>query len=109
MGVYNRAPLAFERGRGVRLWGDDGRDYLDCVAGTAVNGLGHCHPRLVKALEEQAACITHDQDALVLDDGHSTSIVQALTSGYSADLVQALSATPQAGAGYYSPYVASVL
>ena len=64
---------------------------------------------LQKALEEQAACITHDQDALVLDDGHSTSIVQALTSGYSADLVQALSATPQAGAGYYSPYVASVL
>ena len=64
---------------------------------------------LQRALEEQAACITHDQDALVLDDGHSSSIVQALTSGYSADLVQALSATPQAGAGYYSPYVASVL
>ena len=64
---------------------------------------------LQKALEEQAACITQGQDALVLDDGHSTSIVQALTSGYSADLVQALSATPQAGAGYYSPYVASVL
>ena len=59
MGVYNRAPLAFERGRGVRLWGDDGRDYLDCVAGIAVNGLGHCHPRLVKALEEQAGKLWH--------------------------------------------------
>lgn len=64
---------------------------------------------LQKALEEQAACLTHDQDAMVLDDGHSTSIVQALTSGYSADLVQALSTTPQAGGGYFSPYVASVL
>jgi acetylornithine/N-succinyldiaminopimelate aminotransferase len=59
MGVYNRAPLAFERGRGVRLWTGDGRDYLDCVAGIAVNGLGHCHPRLVKALEEQAEKLWH--------------------------------------------------
>ena len=59
MGVYSRAPLAFERGRGVRLWGDDGREYLDCVAGIAVNGLGHCHPRLVKALEEQAEKLWH--------------------------------------------------
>ena len=59
MGVYNRAPLAFERGRGVRLYGDDGRDYLDCVAGIAVNGLGHCHPRLVKTLEEQAEKLWH--------------------------------------------------
>ena len=59
MGVYQRAPLAFERGRGVRLWGDDGRDYLDCVAGIAVNGLGHCHPRLVKTLEEQAEKLWH--------------------------------------------------
>ena len=72
MGVYNRAPLAFERGRGVRLYGDDGRDYLDCVAGIAVNGLGHCHPRLVKTLEEQAEKLWHvsniyripDQEAL---------------------------------------------
>jgi acetylornithine/N-succinyldiaminopimelate aminotransferase len=59
MGVYQRAPLAFERGRGVRLWADDGRDYLDCVAGIAVNGLGHCHPRLVKTLEEQAEKLWH--------------------------------------------------
>jgi acetylornithine/N-succinyldiaminopimelate aminotransferase len=59
MGVYQRAPLAFERGEGVRLYGDDGRAYLDCVAGIAVNGLGHCHPRLVKALNEQGAKLWH--------------------------------------------------
>ena len=59
MGVYSRAPLAFERGRGVRLYGDDGRDYLDCVAGIAVNGLGHCHPRLVETLKQQAETLWH--------------------------------------------------
>ena len=59
MGVYQRAPLAFERGEGVRLWGDDGREYLDCVAGIAVNGLGHCHPRLVKTLHDQAEKLWH--------------------------------------------------
>ena len=59
MGVYQRAPLSFERGQGVRLYGDDGRDYLDCVAGIAVNGLGHCHPRLVQALNEQGSKLWH--------------------------------------------------
>ncbi len=59
MGVYQRAPLAFERGQGVRLWGDDGREYLDCVAGIAVNGLGHCHPRLVQTLKDQAEKLWH--------------------------------------------------
>ncbi len=59
MGVYQRAPLAFERGEGVRLYGDDGRDYLDCVAGIAVNGLGHCHPRLVQTLKDQADKLWH--------------------------------------------------
>jgi len=64
---------------------------------------------LLKATEMQAACLTQGQDSLVLSDSHSTSMVQALTSGYSAQLVQELSATPQAGGGYFSPYVASVL
>ena len=59
MGVYNRAPLAFVRGEGVRLYGDDGRDYLDCVAGIAVNGLGHCHPRLVQTLKDQGEKLWH--------------------------------------------------
>jgi hypothetical protein len=64
---------------------------------------------LQKATDLQAACLTQGQDSLVLSDSHSTSMVQALTSGYSAQLVQELSATPQAGGGYFSPYVASVL
>ena len=59
MGVYNRAPLAVERGEGVRLWDEDGREYLDCVAGIATNGLGHCHPALVATLKEQGEKLWH--------------------------------------------------
>ena len=52
MGVYNRAPLAFERGEGSRLFSTDGEVYLDCVAGIATDALGHAHPALVAALTE---------------------------------------------------------
>jgi hypothetical protein len=64
---------------------------------------------LTKTADTQASCLTQGQDSLVLNDGHSTSMVQALSSGYSAELIQQLSATPQAGGGYFSPYIASVL
>lgn len=64
---------------------------------------------LLKTTDLQAACLTQGQDSLVLSDSHSTSMVQALTSGYSAQLVKELSATPEAGGGYFSPYVSSVL
>ena len=59
MGVYNRPTLAFERGAGVRLYSTDGDEYLDCVAGIAVNGLGHAHPKLVQALKDQAEKLWH--------------------------------------------------
>jgi acetylornithine/N-succinyldiaminopimelate aminotransferase len=59
MGVYNRPTLAFERGVGVRLYSTEGEEYLDCVAGIAVNGLGHAHPRLVQALKDQGEKLWH--------------------------------------------------
>ena len=59
MPTYARADLAFERGEGVYLFTDDGRRFLDFAAGVAVNALGHCHPRLVKALTEQAGRVWH--------------------------------------------------
>lgn len=59
MGVYNRAPLAFERGEGARLYGTNGETYLDCVGGIATDALGHCNPILVKALTEQANKLWH--------------------------------------------------
>ncbi|MGH8461104.1 MAG: hypothetical protein ACRESS_05820 [Stenotrophobium sp.] len=59
--------------------------------------------------ELQASCLMQDQNSLILNDGHSTSIVEALTSGPGSDLLLEVSATQQLGYGYYSPYVASVL
>ncbi len=59
LGVYNRAPLAFERGEGVRLWSTDGEVYLDCVAGIATDALGHANPKLVAALKAQGEKLWH--------------------------------------------------
>jgi acetylornithine/N-succinyldiaminopimelate aminotransferase len=59
MGVYNRAPVAFERGEGVWLTATDGQRYLDCVAGIAVNALGHANPKLVQAVKDQAEKLWH--------------------------------------------------
>jgi len=64
---------------------------------------------LDKIPELQAACLTDGQEALILNDGHSTSIVEALTSGAVSDLAMEASFTPQLSYGYYSPYIASVL
>jgi hypothetical protein len=64
---------------------------------------------LDKIPQLQAACLTEGQEALILNDGHSMSIAQAITSGPAADLVMSASATPELGYGVYSPYIASVL
>ena len=59
MQVYNRFPVAFERGEGTRLYDTEGREYLDFVGGIAVMSVGHSHPRVVAAIAEQAARLTH--------------------------------------------------
>jgi acetylornithine aminotransferase len=59
MNTYNRLPVAFTHGKGAWLYGDDGREYLDALAGIAVNGLGHGHPRFVAALADQAGKLIH--------------------------------------------------
>ncbi len=59
MKTYGRFPLVAVRGEGCRLWDADGKSYLDFVAGVAVNGLGHCHPKVVAALREQAGKLLH--------------------------------------------------
>lgn len=62
-----------------------------------------------KPTEQQAPCLMQNTDQLVLDDGHSQSMVAALTSGPSSDLIGAISTTPLAGGGAYSPYVGAVV
>jgi acetylornithine/N-succinyldiaminopimelate aminotransferase len=59
MNTYLRLPVTFSRGEGVWLWDEEGRRYLDALAGVAVCGLGHCHPRLAKAICEQAGTLIH--------------------------------------------------
>src|SRR6266542_6459765 len=56
---YRQQPVALVRGEGVRVWDADGKEYLDFLGGVAVDVLGHCHPALVKALEEQARTLWH--------------------------------------------------
>ncbi|OUJ18364.1 Ornithine/acetylornithine aminotransferase argD [Methanonatronarchaeum thermophilum] len=57
--VYNRLPLLLERGEGTRVWDSEGNEYLDFVAGIAVNSVGHCHPNVVEAVREQAGKLIH--------------------------------------------------
>jgi len=72
MNTYMRQPVTFTKGEGVWLWDTTGEKYLDALAGVAVNGLGHAHPKLVAAISEQAAKLIHvsniyqiaEQDAL---------------------------------------------
>ncbi len=59
MRTYGRYPVVPVRGEGCYLWDADGRRYLDFLAGVAVNNLGHCHPRVVAALQKQAAELIH--------------------------------------------------
>ncbi len=57
--TFNRLPLAFKRGEGSKIWDVEGNEYLDALAGIAVCNLGHCHPRVVKAIQDQAAELMH--------------------------------------------------
>lgn len=59
MQTYGRLPVCFVRGEGVRLWDTDGKEYLDFLSGLGVCGLGHCPPRVVAAVREQAGKLLH--------------------------------------------------
>ncbi len=59
MNTYARVPLAVSHGRGCRVWDVNGREYLDALGGIAVNTLGHNHPKLVPALQDQIAKVIH--------------------------------------------------
>ncbi|MBI1626278.1 aspartate aminotransferase family protein [Comamonas suwonensis] len=59
MPTYGRVPIALERGQGCRVWDVNGKEYLDALGGIAVNTLGHNHPKLVPALQDQVAKLIH--------------------------------------------------
>jgi acetylornithine aminotransferase len=59
MNTYGRLPMTVSHGRGVYVWDTDGKRYLDALSGIAVNTLGHNHPKLVPALQDQISKIMH--------------------------------------------------
>ena len=85
MGVYARTPLAFERGEGARLFTTDGEAYLDCMAGIAVNALGHANPKLVQALKDQAEKLWHVSNVFTIPG--QEKLAKVLTDATFADEV----------------------
>lgn len=79
MSVYGPPDVVFERGEGVRLYTDDGREFLDFIAGISVNCLGHANPRLVEALENQAGKLWHLSNMFRVPEG------ERLAERYAAD------------------------
>ena len=100
--AYISAIRALDKGDRARL-----KDAVPLLARSlAIRADEKCLERIVEA---QAPCLMQGQNSLILNDGHSTSIVEALTSGPASDLAMEASFTPQLSYGYYSPYIASVL
>ena len=62
MNTYGRLPIALSHGQGCRVWDVDGKEYLDALGGIAVNTLGHNHPKLVPALQDQLGKIIHSSN-----------------------------------------------
>src|SRR6201994_5010638 len=67
--VFARVDLGFERGEGAWLVATNGDRYLDFTSGVAVNALGHCHPHMVQALQEQATKLWHMSNLFKSPDG----------------------------------------
>ena len=67
MRAYARQPVSFVRGRGARLWDEQGVEYLDAIAGVAVTSLGHAHPEIAAVMAEQAATLLHTSNVFRID------------------------------------------
>ena len=69
MDNYGTPAVALVRGAGTRVWDEDGNEYLDMLAGIAVNALGHAHPRIVQAISTQAATLGHTSNLAATEPG----------------------------------------
>ena len=68
MQTYGRQPLALEKGKGAVVWDVEGIPYIDCVAGIAVNNLGHAHPRVAEAISKQAHKLIHTSNIYYIEE-----------------------------------------
>jgi acetylornithine aminotransferase len=81
MHTYKRLPVTFERGEGCWLWDKEGKRYLDALAGIAVVGIGHSHPRFVQTLTAQAARLVHTSNVYEIENQEALGARLAAISG----------------------------
>jgi acetylornithine aminotransferase len=84
MNTYSRIPVAFTHGKGVWLWDQSGKKYLDALAGIAVNTLGHGHPRLTRAISEQSSRLIHASNLYQIAEQEKAAEKIAAISGMDA-------------------------
>ncbi|MEK6603819.1 MAG: aminotransferase class III-fold pyridoxal phosphate-dependent enzyme, partial [Nitrospirota bacterium] len=85
MDTYARYPLALARGQGTKVYDVEGREYLDFLAGVAVNVLGHCHPKVTLALQQQAQHLIHTSNLFYTEP--QVKLAQVLVDHSFADKV----------------------
>lgn len=81
--IHNRIDIVFEKGKGVHIYDLNNKEYLDFGAGIAVNALGHCHPKLVKAVKDQVDKLWHVSNAYKINELEETATL--LTNNSFAD------------------------
>jgi len=84
MNTYSRIPVAFTHGKGVWVWDQSGKKYLDALAGIAVNTLGHGHPKLARTIAEQSARLIHSSNLYVIAEQEKLAERLAKISGTDA-------------------------
>ncbi|MFO8052029.1 MAG: aspartate aminotransferase family protein [Thermoplasmatota archaeon] len=83
--TYKRAGILLVEGNGSRVWDSEGREYIDLLAGIAVNGLGHCHPKVVSAIRDQSSKLMHCSNIYYI--GPQALLAQALIENCDMDRI----------------------
>ena len=79
--LFNRYPVTLVRGEGSRVWDTEGRPYIDLLAGIAVTSVGHCHPKVVRAIQAQAAKLMHVSNLFITEPQMQLTQLLAQRSG----------------------------
>lgn len=79
--LFNRYPVTLVRGEGSRVWDTEGRPYIDVLAGIAVTSVGHCHPKVVRAVQAQAAKLMHVSNLFITEPQMQLTQLLAQHSG----------------------------
>ena len=85
MNTYNRLPVSFEHGEGIYLWDSEGKQYLDALSGISVTSLGHNHPRITAAIQQQAERLLHTSNIYQIEQ--QKNLADALCAAASMERV----------------------